>query len=95
MNDVAELSLWIEVERPKWITRGVDVLCRAGVSVFPHVVPDGKVRSEGMVFVGTVEACETVFPRYEDFVPLIVLGEMSVEHAKALIEYAVEQVAGR
>lgn len=95
MSKVAELAVWIEGERPKWIERGVDVLCRDGVTIFPFYGEDGKIKTDPMVFVGTVESCETAFPRYEDFVPLIVLGDMSVEHAKVLIENAVEQVAGR
>ena len=45
--------------------------------------------------IGTVKGCTAEKYDPAEFVPLIVLGEMSVEHAKVLIENAVERVAGR
>jgi hypothetical protein len=104
MDAVAELAIWIEEQRPKWIGRGVDVLADQGRTLFALTKPTGKLTGEAKLWIGSVEDCDrtlalhldgAVRPTEKDFVPLIVLGEMSVEHAKVLIENAVERVAGR
>ena len=93
MNPIAELSVWLEEMRPVWAERGVGVFEKDGATIHHRMQPDGSVR-DAWVFVGSLVDC-ALPTDYEDFVALIVLGEISVEHSKVLIENAVEQVAGR
>jgi hypothetical protein len=97
MNAVDELTTWLSEQRAGWVARGVDILEYEGKTLFGWPELDRNMKGERSVFVGTEEAC--LLPaknwREEDFIRLIVLGEISVEHSKILIENAVEQVAGR
>lgn len=95
MNPIMELSVWIETERQNWQKRGVDVLEHEGRTIFAVTGTDGNAAETAWVFVGSVEACNRQSLTASEFVKLIVLGDMSVEHSKILIENAVEQVAGR
>lgn len=90
MERLLELSLWMESRRGSWKARGVDVLDHGGQTIF-----SSTVTREGKLFIGTIESCGRPLLVEAEFIPLIVLGDMSVEHSKILIENAVEQVAGR
>ena len=92
---ICELALWIDDHRPEWRAKGVDVLERAGMTLFPWRQAIGELDGTRRVFVGTIEACELVSPDLDQFVQIIVGPDMSGNHAALLIENAVEQVAGR
>ena len=96
MSPIEELDAWIEGERAGWRERGVVICDRDGQKIFRVFGSDGHARAEERgVLIGTVKGCTAEKYDPAEFVPLIVLGEMSVEHAKVLIENAVERVAGR
>ena len=95
MEQVAELSVWIESMESLWRALGVGVLSRDGQTLFMSMNPTGQLSGILCVWVGTVESCRRVQPVESEFIPLIVLGDISVEHSKVLIENAVGQVAGR
>ena len=93
-NPLAELSVWLEEMRHAWAERGVNVLEREAKTIWPWLGTDGK-STNPRVFIGSVEACGRDVLVESEFIALIVLGEISVEHSKILIENAVDQVAGR
>lgn len=108
MNLITELKVWMEEMRPIWRTRGADVIEREGMTIFKRVSEKSEVDcnpdSAAYVIVGPVEFCKSaadpsvgfnIFEPLLGLVPLVVLGDISVEHSKILIENAVEQVAGR
>jgi hypothetical protein len=77
-------------------TIGSDGKLQADERIFFGTTKLCKLIREFKVVLGETPF-ETQYPEVcaSDFIPLIMLGDMSFEHAKVLIENAVEQVAGR
>lgn len=95
MNPIEELTIWLEENRLAWRDRGADVLQHDGRTIFAVTDPNGNLTGECWVFVGPAAECDRWPPVEAEFVKLIVLGEISVEHSKILIEDAVGCVTQR
>lgn len=108
MTAAKELAVWMEEMRPVWRARGVDVIERDGQTIFKRdsekFEAEGGPVSGAYVIVDPLDFCKlaadpsvefNIFDPRLGLVPLVVLGEICVEHSKILIENAVEQVAGR
>ncbi len=90
-----QIALWIEGLRPGWREKGVDCLEHQGAVVLPVYGLRGYMKAYSAVYVAPIEVCNSFPPRESEFVKIDVDAEMSLEHAKVLIETAVESVAGR